>query len=549
MTFFRRPWVIVTAILVLGGGLWVMVAKRTGRSPTYDAIVVGTRDIVHEVAVVGTVTAAEEVVLAFERGGRIARVQADVGDRVTAGAVLVTLDQADLLATRAQHQAAVAVERAKLAELRIGTRVEEVHVEETDRENAQRSLVDAETQHTHVIAKASADLSAHYDDASNVLRDANTKADDAVRKQLDELFTNDATTNPQLAFRTTDLQAEIDAERDRRAVEEALAVWPARIATVDAVSTSELDAFLATMSTDLNTVRVFLEHVSATLNASSTLSQATINTYKTNLATARTNTDAARAAVGDEIQAIAVQRVAQSQAIAAAQADVTIARNTLNAAEATLQLTRAGATTEQIAAQEALLAKAEAQVAQTDADLAKTVLRAPFSGMVTLQDARVGTIATAGTSLTTLIADAAFEIDANIPEVDIAGLSVGQLAIVTLDAYGAEHVFPATVAAMDPAATMVEGVATYGTTLVFATEDARIRSGMTADVTIAIDRHNGVLAIPLRAIERRNGTPTVRVLRDGVSTDTPVVVGLRGSDGYAEILEGLVEGDIVVRSE
>ncbi|MDO8425471.1 MAG: efflux RND transporter periplasmic adaptor subunit [bacterium] len=546
--WYRKPWFFIAVLACIAGTAWIVVAQRGSEAPAYDTFLVAPRDVVREVATTGTVEAADTVALAFSVSGRIARVAVAVGDRVAAGAVLVTLEQADLFAARAQEEAAAAAEHAELAALRIGTRTEELRVKEASRENAQRSLADAEGTLANVIAKANADLAAHYDSAPNVLRDAYTKADDAVRKQTDELFMNDATDNPQLTFQTADMQAEIDAERDRRGVEVVLQRWPSRTATLESIGDSELDAMLAIMTADASTIRSFLERASAAVNAASNINQATITAYKANIGTARANIDTVQAAVDDQIQDIALQRVTNHNAVAAAQADVTIARNALVAADAALALARAAATPETIAVQEAAVAAANARVARVDADLAKTVLRAPFGGVASVVDANAGAIATVGAPLVTILADAAFEITANIPEVDLAGLAVGQMASVTLDAYGSEEVFRTTLVSIDPAATLVEGVPTYKTTLVFDETDDRIRAGMTADVTIAVDQRMRVLAIPQRAIIRREGIVLVRVLRGDWVEEVPVSVGLRGSDGFIEIVDGLDAGDTIVRS-
>ena len=99
---------------------------------------------------------------------------------------------------------------------------------------------------------------------------------------------------------------------------------------------------------------------------------------------------------------------------------------------------------------------------------------------------------------------------------------------------------------MDPAEIIIEGVATYKVTLQFIEEDERIRSGMTANVDIIGDSRVGVLAVSQRALIRKNGEKTVKVLHGQEITEVKVETGLRGSDGNIEILSGLQEGDTVI---
>ena len=97
---------------------------------------------------------------------------------------------------------------------------------------------------------------------------------------------------------------------------------------------------------------------------------------------------------------------------------------------------------------------------------------------------------------------------------------------------------------------MVEGVATYKTTLLFAVRDERIKSGLTANVDIFGERRGGVMVVPQRAVISKDGGKFVKVLRGGKIEEMKVVAGLRGSDGNIEIISGVSEGDeILIFSE
>ena len=128
----------------------------------------------------------------------------------------------------------------------------------------------------------------------------------------------------------------------------------------------------------------------------------------------------------------------------------------------------------------------------------------------------------------------------------VAMLRPGAKASVTLDAYGDRAVFEAVVVSVDPAETIVEGVATYTTTLAFREADERIRSGMSANVSIVTAERTNVLAIPARAVTREDGRDVVRITRNEMPTVVPVTLGVRASDGLVEIIEGVAEGDTVI---
>ena len=161
-------------------------------------------------------------------------------------------------------------------------------------------------------------------------------------------------------------------------------------------------------------------------------------------------------------------------------------------------------------------------------------------------DAKRGEIATVGTPLASVISYAAYEIEAFVPEADIAKIRSGSGASVTLDAYGGDVVFDAVVVTIDPAETVLDGVATYKTSLQFAVADPRVKSGMTANTDIEGERRDNVLFIPARAVSEKDSVKIVRILEGEDVREAVVETGIRGSNGDIEILSGLNEGDTIL---
>ncbi len=71
-----------------------------------------------------------------------------------------------------------------------------------------------------------------------------------------------------------------------------------------------------------------------------------------------------------------------------------------------------------------------------------------------------------------------------------------------------------------------------------------LKSGMTVDVTIMVEPHPHVLAIPARAVREENGRAVVKLLNRGRYVPRTVQLGYKGAD-YVEVLSGLSEGDKV----
>lgn len=571
--FFKKPTVIVSILII--AAISVLLYWRYGRpsAPVYDTVTVTRRSIVQEVSVTGRVKPAEDVNLAFERGGKVAKVNVKVGEMVTIGQALVELDTKELAADlrkveaalksaealRAQYEAALEAQRAKLDELKYGTRTEELTVAETKVSSAKQILADAEIDLANIEHQADIDLSNLYVSVPNILNDALAKADDAVAKQVDELFSDD-NTNPQLTYVTANSQAKIDAEQQRQSMNTLLADFRIDIDTLKSDQTS-LDDALGRAASRLALVRDFLIRLTDTLNTSTSLSQTILTTYKGYLNTARTNINTAITNVSEEQQSIMSKKAANKDSIDSARAKVSQAKNSLVLAEDELALKRAGPTTEQLKAKEAEVRQAEANVRSQGASVSqasaavdnlrvqldKTVLKSPINGIVIKQEAEAGEIITANVTVMSIISSANFAIEADVPEADIAKINVGSLADVTLDAYGDDVIFKATVSAIDPGEKIVEGVATYKITLQFSNGDSRIKSGMTANIDITGERRDNVLAIPQRTVAIKNGQKTVQVLSDDASiSEVSVKTGLRGSDGSIEIIEGLKEGDKVI---
>ena len=173
-------------------------------------------------------------------------------------------------------------------------------------------------------------------------------------------------------------------------------------------------------------------------------------------------------------------------------------------------------------------------------------LRAPFDGVITKLDIKVGELASPTLSPVSMISQGTFQIESYVPEINIAGLKVGNTAQVTLDAYGPETLFSAKIISIDPAETIRDGVSTYKIKLQFDAEDPRIKSGMTANIIIMIDNKLDVIVVPPSAIFSVNGQKFVQVKNGDNQLNRAITIGSVGALGQAEVTSGLKEGDVVV---
>lgn len=531
MSFLKKPTVLLFLIIIVASsvGGYYYLGRETGLE--FDSVIVSRSTVTQEVSVTGRVRAPQSIDLAFEKGGRVSSLAVAVGDLVKKGNLLVRLDSSSLSAQLLQAQAQLGVEQATLDELKRGTREEEIQVAQTAVDNAIKALADGEINLQNVKDKANVDLGEDYDVALTAMPTALDVARNAVIIELDfrrSYFPGSSQDSIAIINSTNIATSSIENNAD-----------PAVVIAVGEATDENINNALDETLTALGYTKNALDAMPIIQNMS-TSDKASLNTQKSNVNAQITLISATQ-------QDISVQKITNTSAIAAAGALLTVDKNMLASAQDTLALKQAGATPEQVTAQEAKVAAASANVQNIRAQLTKTVLYAPFDGVITEKDVQIGEIIALNKAVVSIISNAQLEIEANIPEVDISKIKLLDPSQVTLDAYGSREFFSASVSSIDPAETIIEGVATYGITLEFINGDNRIKPGMTANLDILTAQIDNVIAIPQRAVTPRNGGKNiVRIVRNGIIEEVEVVVGLRGSDGFVEILGGVNEGDEVI---
>ena len=111
MTYAYR--IALAAVIILAGagcskGDKAEAHSRDGAPKAVQAEPVRETSVRRAVDVVGTLAAVDEVTISSEADGKVAKILADLGDRVTTGQVLVQLDNEKQQYTYAQQQAALA---------------------------------------------------------------------------------------------------------------------------------------------------------------------------------------------------------------------------------------------------------------------------------------------------------------------------------------------------------------------------------------------------------------------------------------------------------
>ena len=155
------------------------------------------------------------------------------------------------------------------------------------------------------------------------------------------------------------------------------------------------------------------------------------------------------------------------------------------------------------------------------------------------------------------------QVDANVSESDIGGISEGDKATFTVDAYPA-RVYDGSVSQVRQSPQTVQNVVTYDTVISVPNTDLTLKPGMTASTRIVIDQRADVLRVPNAALRYTppglaaggmaasgGGTAAAKasrlwILRDGTPVPLAVVAGL-DDENFTEIVSGeLKAGDLVI---
>ena len=189
---------------------------------------------------------------------------------------------------------------------------------------------------------------------------------------------------------------------------------------------------------------------------------------------------------------------------------------------------------------------ARQSLAQAEKQLGEATVTAPFDGIVTDVYTEEKDIVTPAVPVFRLIDVTRMELNVDVDEVDIAEVKVGQDVIIELDAL-LEVTVNGKVSYIHELPRKEGGVILYRVKIEFDfTGDIGIRSGMSANADIIIEKRSNVLIVPSRAIQQNSqGEMIVEIPVDKQFEERLVVTGI--SDGYqTEIIDGLAEGEIVV---
>lgn len=487
MRILKKKYLIIGGVILLIalGGL----AFRNGNGKQFTTAI--RTDVIQEVAVTGKVKPNQSVSLGFDKSGKIQNVYISVGQKVELGETLVSLEAGETLADLSKAQANLEEERIKLREIQ--------NTAPTSYQDAAKNL-------------------------EAVIREGFADADNAVRNRADQFFKN-IPDNPRFEISITsgnythyfDIPSDtaVIANSERKNIEEILKTWENRLTKLKSENLkTEADRSIS----DLKVILIFLDRVASAVNSFVSADydyEATVSGYKTVISSARSE-------------------------VTGAISSLVTAKDKFNSAP----VLSAGGRFESILAQETKVAGAEASVSALESILSKLTIKAPFSGVVTLQDAKVGGAVSPGEALISIINQDNMYIEANVSEIHIGKINVGNSVIIEFDAFPNE-IFTGSISYIEPGEVLIDGIVNYKIRVNLDNFEEKIKSGLTANLKIQTAKRADVVALPLYAVIKENNQNFVNKVIGKKVQKTPIVLGLSGNDGHVEILQGITVGDLV----
>ena len=233
---------------------------------------------------------------------------------------------------------------------------------------------------------------------------------------------------------------------------------------------------------------------------------------------------------------------------AVSQADAALAAARANAAES-----KAG----DLQAAKADADRADADKTYAQIQVAKLSVRAPIDGIVesvatqatdSLRPLQPGDAIVSGQTLFTLSSGDDFIVRTKVDEQDVAGLKIGQHAVVSGEDFGGAtltgtviDISPIAQKSDDPSNTSRQVV----TTIALSKRLPYLRDGMTVDVDILTHDETNVIAIATDAIHRDDKGSFAYVVKNGRAHRTPIATGVQ-NDTQTIVTSGLQNGDTIV---
>ena len=485
---FIKKHKIFTVLLVLlliaaivAGVIWQGKSKKAmTQAPMIQTATIEKKDLTNSVSVTGTLaTANGKTGSTTLKDIKVTKVYVEVGDEVQEGDIICTFDSSDI--------------ESSLADAKNNYSV-----------NQQIDALDNyETTYQDTISDAEDSLQ-DARDTRDAYKKAYSNAQDAEQAALDNL---------------NNVKAQYDTESLKKAYEDAASELKKAIETADSnVTITDLESYLSSVNGSLpdtcsSAYQTYQDAKSAYESAEKAISDAT-NAYEQ--------------AKNDTSQAYSTYEQAQTEKEKVQdQYDSTVKEATKTYEKAKLQ--------DQLVSDD----DAKSKIEDYEEQLEDCTVYASMSGTITTLNVEEDNVFSGGTIYE--IQDVHnFIVDATVDEYDVVNLEVGQTAYVKTDSLGDEEL-EGEVTYVAPTGTSGQtmgsssGTASYEIQITLKEAQDKLKAGMTASVSIALEESKDALAVPYDCVQTNaNGDSVIYVDDNGEKKEVKVETGIE-TDYYTEV--------------
>ena len=533
-------------IVILVGGGWYMYAKATSTTGVTHYVLgtASTSTIIATVSASGQISSSDSVDIQPKVTGTITWVGVKEGQKVSAGQALMTVDS-----TTARQQYNDDKNALAAAELQYQKDSASAPI---DYQKDQTAFINAQQDLNDEYSKALDTLATTYLDEPAVATGLNTTlygydfSSNNSQQNVDalgNLFTNSDQVQKIQTFKTSAVN---DYQSARTLYD------PAAVTYKSITRTSSNAQIAAMLQQSISASTALAQGAQSVLNYLSEVQDlATANNQKlpAAVATLQTNARSYLSTVNSDLANLQTEKKTlanDTQAVTTAQQNVQLDQvgNTNGSNPISLQISANS------------IAKQKQDLATEGTKLADYTIVAPFAGTLSAVTGKVGDNAGSASVATVITNQNIVELSVN--EVDAAKLAVGQKATLTFDAID-NLTLTGTVAEVDTAGTVTQGVVSYGVKISLDSQDSRIKSGMTVNAAVQTAVHPDVLTVPSSAVKTVNGSSYVQAFDPPLTTtggttgaisataptQVPVTIGI-SDDTNVEILSGLTSGEQIV---
>lgn len=571
----RKVVAAVTAAAVLVAGVGVASATGGNGDAELRTAVAEITDVAARLEAVATIEPVSAASVAFPADGTVASVEVDVGDQVTAGQALATLDETEL--ERTLHERTEALARAELAL----SQALDGENPDGERSSVEPVSTGATSGTISGIATSTGTSSGAAEGVSSVQYALLTT--DSSGGASGEAATGVATaaTGPSAAAAGSDAelaqlqQAVLDAQSEVSAsllageaaleasetvcdlsglTDAAAASGDGAVGDVtsdaDADPTSEIDACRSALA-------AVQEAQTATAAAQAQLVDASnaLDTYLADLAASSPGDSGGSDGTGgsDQGSGSADDSGGAGDGSSGAQpgdggTDVLGGSDSLagSGSQASSGSASSSPSAAELVAYQKAVDAAQLEVLVAVQALARSAIVSPIAGTVTSIGFEVGddVSAASATQIVAISGDEGLEVVTTVALSEVASVELGQPAQVVPD--GSQEALDGEVVGVSP---VPESDSTnYRITIGLADPAVDVRNGTTGTVEITTADARDALAVPSSAVRLTAEGGTVTVERGGSTEEVRVALGVTGSD-WIEVTSGLEEGDVVVLAD